>query len=138
MRKVRIIEFIVPKLKYIVAIIFATGIDYALFFLLVKADVHITISQVIAYIIGVLVKFILLKVFVFNLNRPLITSFQLVILFSAIGFCISTGLVHLLHQLEFFYEHLFLMKILVTGVTFIYNFYTKRYAFEGSKRPQLD
>ncbi|MEQ9309890.1 MAG: GtrA family protein [Balneolaceae bacterium] len=138
MRKVRIIEFIVPKLKYIIAILLATGLDYALFFLLVKADVHITISQVIAYIFGVLIKFILLKVFVFNLNRPLITSFQLVILFSAIGFCISTGLVHLLHQLEFFYKHLFLMKILVTGVTFIYNFYTKRYAFEGSKKQKLN
>ncbi|GAB5408007.1 MAG: hypothetical protein BalsKO_03720 [Balneolaceae bacterium] len=138
MPKIQIVEFIVPKLKYVVAILFATAIDYGIFFLLVETGIHITISQVIAYIIGVVAKFILLKVFVFSLNRPLLTSFQLVILFSAIGFGISTALVHVLHQLQFFYEHLILMKILVTGVTFIYNFYTKRFAFEGSKKQKIE
>lgn len=138
MPKIQIVEFIVPKLKYVVAILFATGIDYGIFFLLVETGLHITVSQVIAYVIGVFTKFMLLKVFVFNLNRPLLTSFQLVILFSAIGFGISTTLVHLLHQLKFFYEHLLLMKILVTGITFVYNFYTKRFAFEGSKKQKLE
>ena len=133
MLKIRIVEFFIPKLKYAVTALAATGADYVSFFLMVNAGLHVTLSQFLAAGLGLIINFFMLQIFVFKLRRHMFTSFQLVILFAAIGLGLSTSLVHVLHQIPFFDENLLILKILVTGIIFLYNFYTKRFAFEGNK-----
>ena len=133
MLKIRIAEFFIPKLKYATTALVATGADYLAFFLMVNAGLHVTLSQFLANALGLIINFFMLQIFVFRLRRHVFTSFQLVILFAVIGLGLSTSLVHVLHQIPFFDENLLLMKILVTGIIFLYNFYTKRFAFEGKQ-----
>ena len=50
--------------------------------------------------------------------------------FSAAGIGISTFLIYLLNKNPFLDHHQYLTKLLVMGIMFFYNFYTKRIAFE--------
>lgn len=132
MDKIRVVNFIIPKLKYAATALVATSFDYLSFFLLIELGVFITTAQFTANAIGLLINFFMLKKFVFKLNRSVLTSFQLVLLFAIMGLGLSTYLVHILHKISFFNEHLIILKILVTGIIFLYNFYTKRFSFEKS------
>ena len=138
MLKIRIVEFFIPKLKYAATALVATGADYGAFFLMVNAGLHVTLSQFLANALGLVINFFMLQIFVFDLRRRAFTSFQLVILFAVIGLGLSTSLVHVLHQIPFFDENLLVMKVLVTGIIFLYNFYTKRFAFEGNKSTEVE
>jgi putative flippase GtrA len=50
--------------------------------------------------------------------------------FSAAGIGISTFFIYLFNKNAFLDHHQYLTKLLVMGIMFFYNFYTKRLAFE--------
>ncbi|MBO6535986.1 MAG: GtrA family protein [Balneolaceae bacterium] len=135
--KARIKDFIVPKLKYGASSVVATSIDYLVFFSVVHLLTvkYTTLAQVIAYSCGLLTNFFLQKSFVFELKRTVSRTFQLSLTFSLLGLVISSLLIYLFSQFQFFLEYLILTKVIVTGIMFAYNFYTKRFAFE---RKRLD
>lgn len=135
MNKSRLTEFVIPKLKYGASSAVATSVDYLVFFLIVHftSVSYATLAQVFAYACGLLTNFFLQKRFVFALNRNVYTTFQLSLSFSLLGLFVSSSLIYLLSQTAFFKEYLILAKILVTGVMFLYNFYSKRFAFERRK-----
>lgn len=132
MNKHSVKSFIIPKLKYGANSAIATSINYLVFFSLVEfaTALPVPLVQVIAYSTAVVANFFLQKAFVFELNRKASTAFNLSIVFSVIGLGLSTLIIYLLIQLPIFAEHLLFAKILTTGTVFLYNFYTKRYAFE--------
>lgn len=135
--KARIKDFIVPKLKYGASAAVATSVDYFVFFSVVHLLTvnYTTLAQVLAYSCGLLTNFFLQKSFVFELKRTISKTFQLSVSFSLMGLVISSTLIYLFSQFTFFLEYLFLTKVIVTGIMFLYNFYTKRFAFE---RKRLD
>ena len=94
---------------------------------------YTTLAQVLAYSCGLLTNFFLQKSFVFELKRTVSKTFQLSLSFSLLGLIISSVLIYALSQVEFFLDYLILTKVLVTGIMFAYNFYTKRFAFERKK-----
>lgn len=111
----------------------ATLIDYGIYLFAVEYFFTPVISNVISYPTGILVNFILQKKYVFSLNRKVSHIFILSITFSSIGFLISTVLIYILTQLALFSSNQYISKLIVTGIVFFYNFYTKRYAFENLK-----
>ena len=132
MNKSRVISFIVPKIKYGASSVIATSIDYSVFFICVTITAHQFIPwiQALSYTCGLLTNFFLQKKFVFDLNRPVTQTFFISVTFSFIGIGLSTLFIYLITKIPFFLEHLILAKVLITGTLFLYNFYTKRYAFE--------
>ena len=133
--KARIKDFIVPKLKYGASSAVATSVDYLVFFSVVHLLTvkYTTLAQVLAYSCGLLTNFFLQKSFVFELKRTVSKTFQPSLSFSLLGLIISSVLIYALSQVEFFLDYLILTKVLVTGIMFAYNFYTKRFAFERKK-----
>ncbi|RNC79409.1 MAG: GtrA family protein [Balneola sp.] len=135
MNKHSVKSFIIPKLKYGANSAIATSINYLVFFSLVEfvVSIPVVLAQVIAYSTAVVVNFFLQKAFVFELHRRVATAFHLSVIFSVIGLGLSTLIIYLLIQLPFFEEHLLAAKVITTSTVFLYNFYSKRYAFERKK-----
>ena len=79
---------------------------------------------------GMIINFILQKRYVFILHRKLDAAFALSIGFSLLGIIIGSTIIGLLVKIDFFSENPFITKLIVTGLIFFYNFYTKRFAFE--------
>lgn len=133
--KARIKDFIFPKLKYGTSSAVGTSVNYIVFFSVVYllSDRYTTVAQVLAYSCGILTNFFLQKHFVFEIKRSVSKTFQLSIVFSLVGLIGSSLLIYIFSQYAFFLEHLFLTKLIVTGIMFLYNFYTKRFAFERKK-----
>jgi putative flippase GtrA len=88
------------------------------------------IADMIAYASGVLFNYMLHKRFIFEQKRSASATFILYILVSAGGIAISAGLTWMFVKLPFFAHHPQLMKITTMGLVFIYNFFSKRFAFE--------
>lgn len=132
MNKQSISNFILPKLRYGVSSVIATSVDYLVFFLFVHftSTQFVTVAQIFSYSCGLLTNFFFQKMFVFELKRSLVTTFKLSVSFSLIGLGLSTLLIYLITKIPFFSEQLLYAKILITGTIFLYNFYTKRFAFE--------
>lgn len=123
-------RFIVPKLKFASTSAVATTVDYVLYLTLVYTGMPKTVSNVISASCGFLVNFILQKKYVFALKRKLRTAFLISITSSLIGIGISTGLIYMFNKIPFLDAHQYITKLLVIGIMFFYNFYTKRFAFE--------
>lgn len=119
------------KMKYATTSLVATAVDFGMFFLLLdQFGIQLVLAQAIAYSCGMLVNFFLQKKFIFELNRKLSKVFILAMSVSIGGMLLSTLLIFLLAKIPFLGMHTLLLKILVTGLVFFYNFYLKRYAFE--------
>lgn len=88
------------------------------------------ISDMIAYASGVLFNYTLHKRFIFEQRRSASVTFALYILVSVIGLAMSAGLTWLFVKMPFFAQHPPIMKITTMGLVFIYNFFSKRFAFE--------
>ena len=125
----RIKQIFIPKLKFAVTSLIATIVDHSLFILLIRWLVESN-ANLISYSVGMIVNFILQKKFIFILKRRLHVAFVLSMLFSVIGLLLGTGFIILLSKNDFFAHHKYLNKLTVTGIIFVYNFYTKRFAFE--------
>ncbi len=126
----RIEAFVFPKIKFASTSAVATVVDYSLFLILVYAGLPKVKSNIISASVGFLVNFFLQKRFIFVLKRKVRTAFLMSLSFSMLGVAISTALIWLLSLHEFLDQRPYVTKLLVTGIMFFYNFYTKRLAFE--------
>jgi putative flippase GtrA len=117
--------------KFLTSSVIATGVDYALFLLLDWLWFDPVVAHTISYPIAVLVNFYLQKRFIFELKRKAHHAFVISMLFSVLGWGLGVGMMWLLVKLPVLCDWPILAKIIVTGVLFFFNFYTKRYAFEG-------
>lgn len=127
-----ITKYILPKVKFGIGSAISTGIDYTIFFGLYWADLGIKIAfiQGIAQASGMLSNFIIQRNFIFNKERGLFASFGWSLTFSVITITLSSLTIHWLYTFSFFQTYPILMKLLVTGVFFFFNYYTKQYSFE--------
>jgi putative flippase GtrA len=123
-------DFFIPKIKFASTSLIATVIDYTLYLSLVYSGFEKVPSNVVSASCGFLVNFFLQKRFIFNQKRKTSTTFLMSMSFSAIGIAISTALIFLFNKNTFLDQHQYLTKLLVMGIMFLYNFYTKRIAFE--------
>ncbi len=121
---------VLPKLKFALTSSVATLVDYILYVLLSIYLFPPVTSNIISQGTGMIINFILQKRYVFILQRKVNAAFILSITFSLIGIGIGSMLVWFLTRYEFFLENPYITKIIVTGIIFFYNFYTKRFAFE--------
>ncbi len=126
----KIYHFIVPKLRFAFTSSIATAFDYGLYLLFFYYFFSPVVSNIISYSCAVILNFTLQKRYVFTQKGKLSTTFLISMLFSLIGLGLSTLMLAGLNTMPFFYEYQYLTKIIVTGIIFFYNFYTKRFAFE--------
>lgn len=88
------------------------------------------LADMIAYASGVLFNYVLHKRYIFEQKRSPSATFILYILVSAGGIAISAGLTWMFVKMPFFAHNPQVMKITTMGLVFIYNFFSKRFAFE--------
>ncbi len=117
--------------KFFTSSVIATAVDYALFFLLAWTIFDPVTAHAISYPIAVVFNFYLQKRFIFNLKRSTRAAFVISMMFSTIGWGLGVAMMFLLVKIPVLGQWPVLAKIIVTGVLFFFNFYTKRYAFEG-------
>ena len=113
----------------------ATGINYGLYLFLVDTYLPPIPATMVAYSSSVVLNFFLQRYFVFELKRSLRSAFALSMLVSVGGLMLDAFLIYLLHRYPLFGTQEWLIKLMVTGGVFIYNFYWKRRVFEGSTPP---
>jgi len=127
----KLLNWGLPKAKYAAAGAIATAADYSVYMLLVNRVLAPVPSNVIAYTVGMVVNFILQKRFVFELKRSVKRAFFLAALVSLGGMLLSSLIIYGLSTQAFFNHHQAITKLIATGLVFFYNFYLKRYVFEG-------
>lgn len=124
-------DFLVPKLRFAFTSAFVTILDYFFYLLLFYFFFSPVISNIISYSLLMVLNFFLQKKFVFTLKGKSGVVFIQSMVFSIIGLLLSTLMIGGLNEFNFFYQYQFFTKLLVTGIVFFYNYYTKRFAFEG-------
>ena len=117
--------------KFLTSSVIATGVDYVLYLLLDWLWFDPVMAHTISYPIAVLVNFYLQKRFIFDLKRKTHHAFVISMIFSVIGWGLGIGMMWWLIKLPILCDWPILAKFIVTGVLFFFNFYTKKYAFEG-------
>lgn len=128
-------HFFLPKLKFAATSAVATFADYSIYLaMFYLVELEPVPSNVISYSIAVAINFTLQKRFIFELKRNWKHAFAISMGFSIIGLLLSTLFIYLLSEYPFFDEHQFLTKAIVTGVIFLYNFYSKKFSFEKTVR----
>ncbi len=122
--------FLIPKLKFAGSGAIATSVDYVVYVLLVSS-LEPVMSNVISYSLAVVVNFLLQKKFIFTPTRKTSEALIMSIAFSVAGLMLGTLLIYLLNETHLFNANQYSIKLIVTGIVFFYNFYTKRFAFEN-------
>lgn len=131
MNRDKLIELVRLKARFFVTSGISTLLYWGAYFLF--RDVFLmnpVLSNVLGYLLAVLLNFTLQKLFIFDLNRSQRDAFLMSIAVSIGGLGLSTLFVFLLSKLSFFQQYELLMVMTVSGVLFFYNFYLKRYSFE--------
>ena len=124
-------EFVLPKIKFAGTSAVATLVDYVLYLMLVEvAGLPKVTSNIISSGLGMIINFVLQKRFIFDLRRKVSTAFLISLAFSIGGIALGTFLIWLISLIPFFEQNQFITKLIVIGIVFFYNFYTKRFAFE--------
>jgi putative flippase GtrA len=126
-------NILIRQSKFAATSSIATFVDYVLYLLLVHYFFNPVLSHIISYGTGMLINFHLQKKFIFQLKRDVAHAFVLSLSFSLIGLALSTALIYILTRFTFFLDYQFLTKLIVTGIVFFYNFFTKQYAFEKNR-----
>ena len=111
----------------------ATGINYGFYLFLVDTYLPPIPATMVAYASSVVLNFFLQRYFVFDLRRSLRSAFVLSMLVSVGGLLLDAFLIYLLHRYPLVGTEEWLIKLVVTGGIFVYNFYWKRRVFEGSR-----
>jgi putative flippase GtrA len=125
-----LLELFKLKLQFGFASLLATGIDYTVFLLLIWLDFDAVKAHYVSATMGMLVNFLVQNQYVFLRERALLTTFLLSMTVSVIGIVLGGFLMGWIQQFPFWNAHLYLAKIVVTGLIFFYNFYLKRFVFE--------
>jgi putative flippase GtrA len=125
-----LLELFKLKLQFGFASLLATGIDYTVFLLLIGLDFDAVKAHYVSASLGMLVNFLVQNQYVFLRERALLTTFLLSMTVSVIGITLGGFLMGWIQQFPFWNAHLYLAKIVVTGLIFFYNFYLKRFVFE--------
>lgn len=128
--KKQIINLFALKLKFAMASVVATAVDYGIYLAIVNRFFSPVVSNIISSSCGMLINFALQRRFVFSLQRSALQAFIFSLLVSVGGIALSTTIIYLLSQVAFFANHQFITKLIATGTVFFYNFYLKRYIFE--------
>jgi putative flippase GtrA len=130
--KIDHLRFIFPLLtRFFSTSIIATAFDYGLFLLLNWLFFEPLTAHGISYFLAVLLNYFLQRRFIFqNLRNPG-TSFLLAMLFSLMGWGLSFLMLFLLLKIAIFQAVPVVAKLVVTLFMFFFNFFMKRYAFEG-------
>ena len=126
-----ILHFIVPKMKFAFTSALVTILDYFFYLFLFYNFFSPVVSNLISYSLLMVLNFVLQKRFVFALKGKLSEAFVKSMLFSLLGLGLSTTMIAGLNEFNFFFQYQYITKVIVTGVIFFYNYYTKRFAFEG-------
>ena len=113
-------NFLVPKIKFGMTSTIATAIDHIIYLVLIKYIIE-SKAHFISYAIGIITNFILQKRFVFMLKRKVYVTFILSVSFSIFGLIAGTFLIHYFAKIDFFSNHKYYNKLLVTVMIFIYN-----------------
>lgn len=111
-----------------------TGIDFLVYSGLVYLAVFPTAAHVVSYPSGMICNFLLQRRFIFSQQRTLRSTVSLALGFWMVGYGLTLGILHLLVEQTFFNLHPFFAKLCVMGFSFFYNFFTRRFAFEGGTR----
>lgn len=130
LKYLKVEELVKLKIKFAGSSILATTVDYILYQLLVYMHNLPAIANLISSSIGMLINFVSQKKFIFKLERKLRTAFIFSIMSSLLGLSFSTVLIHYFNEIECFNSNQLIIKAIVTGLLFFYNFYMKRFAFE--------
>lgn len=120
------------KIKFATTSLVATTVDVGLFYVLTSFfNMESVPATLIAASCGMVINFFMQKRFVFALKRGLYTAFTLSILVSLSGVALDVLIVWFLSRFPFFQVYVILPKLIAKGLIFFYNFYLKRYVFEG-------
>ncbi|OAV45540.1 GtrA family protein [Lewinella sp. 4G2] len=125
--------FVRGKIPFAMTGLVATGINYGVYLLLVDRYLPPGPATLIAYSSSVILNFFLQRYFVFELNRSLRSAFAWSMVVSAGGLLLDWLIIIGLHQFPLVGNEEWLIKLIATGIVFFYNYYLKRYVFEGSK-----
>lgn len=123
-------NIIVSMTKFMASGLLATLIDIALFTFVFSTFMHVYYAELLAGSVGMVVNFILHKRYVFELKRNAYVAFVLYIGFSLIALFFGAWLIEILVEVEWLAVYLIVPKLIVTGVKFFYNYFTKRWVFE--------
>jgi putative flippase GtrA len=118
-----LLELFKLKLQFGFASLLATGIDYTVFLLLIGLDFDAVKAHYVSASLGMLVNFLVQNQYVFLRERALLTTFLLSMTVSVIGIVLGGFLMGWIQQFPFWNAHLYLAKIVVTGLIFFYNFF---------------
>lgn len=121
----------VEKIPFFLSGLVATGVNYGMYLFLVDRYLHFQAATVVAYSSSVLLNFVLQRYFVFELRRSVRSAFGLSMLVSLGGLLLDSFLIYVLHHWIIVSEQEWIIKGLVTGLVFFYNYYLKRLVFEG-------
>ena len=130
-RRQQTYAFIREKIPFAITGFIATGINYGLYLLLVNRYLPPVQASVVAYSSSVVLNFFMQRYFVFELKRSARSAFAYSMLVSLGGLCLDAALVWALDHNVFLSERQYLLKLIVTGIVFFYNYYAKRTVFEG-------
>ncbi len=124
-------RFVQDKIPFAITGIIATALNYGLYLLLVDRYFTPVPASMIAYSSSVLLNFVLQRYFVFELKRSIRSAFAYSMLVSLGGLLLDATLVWALDHNDFLSARQYILKLIVTGIVFFYNYYGKRLVFEG-------
>ena len=131
-------KFVAEKIPFAITGLIATSINWGLYVLLVDDYLPYMWATVVAYSSSVILNFFMQRYFVFELRRSVRSAFAWSMLVSLGGLLLDAALIYSFHNWIIFSDEEWIIKGVVTGMVFFYNFYLKRLVFEGrrSKRTQ--
>jgi len=124
-------ELLSLKSKFAVTSVIATSTDYLLFMGFIWLGWAHNWAFSAAYFLAVLLNYYLQKTYVFESKRSNQKTFWGAMLVSGSGLLIGHFIMTYLSGFAFFDAYPILAKLLITGLLFFYNFYAKRWVFEG-------
>ena len=126
-------DILYPKLKYAASSSVGTLFDYLIFLVLYNSlGISALYSHVISYSFGAIINFFLHKNFIFDIQRKALHAFLLSISFSVIGLMLSSSILWMLLNLTPLVQWPILAKVITSSLIFLFNYYSKQYAFERS------
>lgn len=117
-------------LKFGSASVIATLVDICLFRFVFFGKFELFYAELAAAFCGMLVNFFLQKKYVFKLERNALVAFLLSLGTSLVVMTLGATLMTKLVNIPLFAQYIMLPKLIVVGLKFVFNFFTKKWVFE--------